>query len=610
MTAAAPLRRVAFLVDNFRYGNAYWADLNGDHNTVDELFDLLDARGFRCEKPRTNVHGEGLQLLSAQIANSLRNTCGALALVCFFGHAMMFNGHLYFIPSEHAETSGLPGPSMPRLFALSLAIFMGIFQWRGVCGWGFETLGCAVGVLVLWKFLHVPLKKITRHPLSKALRFDQLEAQLANIHITHQARNATFVFLLDCCREYRRLSLWQRFLLGLQREGAQAKRSYNNFRPHFFRVFACEEGRLALGFEYSCGYLTYAFRKTLLDIEKQVCTLDEVLRGIEKNIRTCCSRGLQQLCVYSTSYRLAKDITLFDISSDAPSQAGPTLLTSMKKNQLENLKPGEHRLFHLHRTSWDPHQRKRVFSRLGSASDDLRALLLLRTLPRQRFLKTATFVEALKRHSLRPSMVQRIFCELQLMQAKFLCDKSIALLSQGITSRSPNHIKLKRMESIDRKLYRIERLTARAVHVFDQHCTDAYLRGKMEEVIAGSIAVHVLKPLLHFPNSWPSLQPLSLQAAECAGHFQRALHAYAEGSLTSDTARLAVIWQIASLFSSIFACDFHAAAMQMEYLETALVACNEQHPNYKKHWVIQRILKVVRFGCRLFVPRTAMMGCI
>ena len=607
MTANKPLRRVAFLVDNFRYGNAYWTDLNGDHNTVDELLELLDARGFRCEKPRSNVHGEALQLLSAQIAHSLRNTCGALALVCFFGHAMMFNGHLYFIPSEHAETSGLPGPSMPSLLVLSLAIFMGIFQWRGVCRWVSETLGCAVGVLVLWKFLHV-LKKITRHPLSKALRFDQLEAQLATIHTTHQARNATIVFLLDCCRDYRRLSLWQWFLVCLQREGAQAKRSYSNFRPHFFRVFACEEGRFALGFEYSCGYLTYAFWKTLQDIEKQACTLDELLRGIEKNIRTCCNRGLQQPCVYSTSYRLAKDITLFDISPEAPSQVGPTLLTSMKKNQLENLKPGEHRLFHLHRTSSDPHQRKRIFSRLGSASDDLRALLLLRTLTRRRFLKTATFVEALKRHSLRPSKVQRIFCELKLMQAKFLCDKSIALLSQGITNRSPNHIK--RMESVDRKLHRIERLTARVVHVFDQHCTDAYLRGKMEEVIAGSIAVHLLKPLLDFPNSWPSLQPMSLQAAECAGHFQRALHAYAEGSLPSDTARLAVIWRIASLFASMFACDFHAAAIQTEYLERALVACNEHHPNYKKHWVIQRILGVVRFGFQLFGPRTARTGCI
>ena len=183
------------------------------------------------------------------------------------------------------------------------------------------------------------------------------------------------LLVLDCCRDYGRLSCWHRFLLHLTCDKPLVvKRSRRTSRPNFFKTFACEDGFQALGPPFGCGYLTQAFLQALKTL-RPGGSLDELLTTMDQHVRESCS-GLQKICVYSTSYRLSKQIIFWDEQADVV--AVPTLLT-MRKDHLLSLKPSELRLFHRHRQTSDPKERKEIFL-LPTLSDDLRAMLLLRSL--------------------------------------------------------------------------------------------------------------------------------------------------------------------------------------------------------------------------------------
>ena len=194
------------------------------------------------------------------------------------------------------------------------------------------------------------------------------------------------------------------------------------------------------------------------------------------------------------------------------------------------------------------------------------------------------------------------------MQAKFLCDKSLAVLGQTITARSTSCEGL--FASVERKMGRVEKLLARVATVLDQHSTDPYLIGRVEEVVAGSIAVQVFQQMLHFRSLWPSVRDFQHQASECSGHFRRALHAYAEASLTKDAVRVAVVWRLAAMFAALFARDITGLADQLEHFRAALANCNAYHPDYHKHWVIKRALAVANLGIRLLHPAMALLEIV
>lgn len=373
-------------------------------------------------------------------------------------------------------------------------------------------------------------------------------------------------------------------------------------RPNFFKTFACEDGRPAFQPTFGNRYLTEAFLQALSTLGPG-SLLDELLTTMDQNVRNSCG-GLQKICVYSTSYRLAKQIIFWDEQADVV-EVGPTLLT-MRKDHLLSLKPSEMQLFHRHRQTSDPKERKQIFL-LPTLSDDLRAMLLLRSLAdkkstrgTRRFLSTADFATAIRRRGLKPGNVKLVLCVLNLMQAKFLCDKGLAVLGQAIMgkSRTCNDC----MASVDRKMERVDRLLTRAICVLDQHTTHPYLRGRVEEVIAESVAVRVFKQMLSYRSSWPSLADIQQQVNECSGHFQRSLHAYSEGSFFADSARLGVIWRLSAVFAALFSRDILRLLDHLEHFNHALAACKVYHPNYEKQWVIKRALAVANLGIQTVHP--------
>ena len=383
-----PLTRVAFLIDNYQYtkhGCNFWKTLPAGHVMTKRACKLLDKMSFECGLARKNATGEDLRLLPKQIASRLRSTHGALALMAYGGHAMMYNGRLYFIPTDHA--SDLPEPGQWFLAAVLLMLLSSAcmaFGWHGLLNLtnevGIVLMIGSLGWIALARwFLNMTWSILTSHPLSNAVCLDQIEAELANMHETHGASHAILLWLLDCCRDFGHLSLWHRFLLRFAPDKPVAIRiSHKNSRPNFFKVFACEEGRAAIGWPH--GFLTEAFVAALGNLR---CggTLDELLTLLDENIRTLCSPGLQKVCIYSTSYRLAKQIVFWDQHADAAFDVGPTLLT-MRKGHLSTLKPPEWQLFHKHRCG-SPKERKQILA-LPSLSDDLRAMLLLRILAEKR----------------------------------------------------------------------------------------------------------------------------------------------------------------------------------------------------------------------------------
>ena len=385
-----PVTRVAFFVDNHEYiksgCNNFWDDLPGNHDAANRACELLEKIGFKCDIPRQNATAKEFRQLPGLIAGRLRNTHGALCLVGFSGHGMMYKGRLYLIPADHAEAlQGTAGWFSAGMFVLGSLASLFVLAWLppepGLLMP--STAFYIICIVFFWRMMIGVWRSAMWHPLSNAYCVDHLETKLANIHETHAAWYATFVLLLDCCRDYRRLSWWHRLLLRLHflEKTVDIKMSHKSSRPNFFKIFACEEGRVALGSPSSYSYLTQALLTTL-ELLKHGCTLDQLLTSIDGNFRGSCNLGLQKLCMYSTSYRLAKQIIIWDRPADTVSNVGPTLLTSMRKNQL-SLKPSEQRLFQRHRHSSDPQTRKEILS-IPALSHDLRAMLLLRALAEKR----------------------------------------------------------------------------------------------------------------------------------------------------------------------------------------------------------------------------------
>ena len=191
------------------------------------------------------------------------------------------------------------------------------------------------------------------------------------------------------------------------------------------------------------------------------------------------------------------------------------------------------------------------------------------------------------------------------MQAKFLCDQSLALLGKAITTSFSAPV-----QSVERKLRRVDHLLQKLVSLMDMHSSDPYLRGRVEEVIAGSVAVRILKDLHTFGLAWSSCASLRAQAVECAGHYRAALQAYAEAALAADSARLAVIWRIASLFAAMFAKDLPDLAKQLAHLEQAVANCSSYHPNYRHQRVIKPVLAVAKLGVRFLQPGLVFVRCM
>ena len=613
-----PLTRVAFLVDNYRYGHrCFWGDLGGNHDVVDEVQDVLEAMAFKCNVQK-NGRSADLRALPHRIGASLAHTHGGLALVYWSGHGMMYNGQLYLISPDQGEKEA------PRRLAAAIALLaLASFAFAACLDLARRqdgVLGAAVLLLIYgplcWifgktaqalKVCDVGWKLSSWHPLSNACCFNGLERQLAAIHDSHSARFAVIILLLECCRDLKGLSWWQRCLLCLlvHEEPLMPAMSIKNSRPNFFQIYACEEGRTAEGDPASGGYLTSAVLKSLQQLSTKACTLDELLTNIDQNLRACCSLGRQKFCMYSTAYRLAKDILVWDEALGQSVVPAPTLLATVGKKRLMTMKPMEQRVFHQHRQGKVIRPQEMLLQ-----TDDLKAMILLRDLAggpsrKRRFLQSAKFVKAIKRERLRPRNLEMLMFELNAMQAKFLCDQSLALLGKAITTSFSIPT-----QSVERKLRRVDDLLRKVVSLMDLHLSDAYMRGKVEEVIAGSIAARTLQDLHTFGRTWSFCPSLRAQAVECAGHYRAALQAYAEAALAADSARLAVIWRIASLFAAMFARDLPDLASQLAHLEHAVANCSLYHPNYRNQWVIRPVLAVAKLGVRFLQPGVAFLQCL
>ena len=196
------------------------------------------------------------------------------------------------------------------------------------------------------------------HPLTKAVCFEELEAELTNVHSTHYASCATFVFVLDCCRlsAYEHFTWWHRLLLWWKGVGAGSPTSlfvpsYKSTRPNFFQVFACESGRAAFtSLLLQHGFFAEALVKTLRGCRSNRCTLDYVFEGICRHMHDAYGRGKQRVCINSTAYASSKCILFLDPSKPT-CQSAPTLLTSMAKSRLMQWSASELDIFRKHRAS-------------------------------------------------------------------------------------------------------------------------------------------------------------------------------------------------------------------------------------------------------------------
>ena len=407
-----PSTRVTFLVDNYRYGNTrFWGDLRGNHYIVDEVQGVLEATGFKC-KVQKNGRAADLRALPDKIGASLCHTHGGLALFYWSGHGMMYNGRLYLISPDQCEAEA------PRRLAAAIAAFLSsLAACVDLARRRDDLLAAAVVLLIcgslFWIFVRTarPLtvcnagwKLWPWHLLSNACCLSSLERQLATIHNSHSAKFAVMILLLDCCRDFKGLSWWQRCLLYLlvHDEPLIPVMSIKNSRPNFFQIYACEEGRTAEGDPVSSGYLTSAIFKSLQQLSTKACTLDELLTDIDRNLRACCSLGRQKFCMHSTAYRLAKDILIWDEALGQSVVPAPPLLASMGKKRLVTLKPMEQHVFHRHR-----HGKVIRPQEMLLHTDDLKAMILLRDLAggisqKRRLLQSAEFVSAVKRERLRP----------------------------------------------------------------------------------------------------------------------------------------------------------------------------------------------------------------
>ena len=450
------------------------------------------------------------------------------------------------------------------------------------------------------------------HPLAKAVCFEELEAELTNVHATHHASCATFVFVLDCCRVsvYEHFTWWHRMLLwgkgvGVGSPTSLLDSSYKGTRPNFFQVFACESGRPAFtNLVLQHGFFAEALVKTLRGCRTHRCTLDYVFEGICLHMHGIYGRGKQRICVHSTAYASSKSILFLD-PTETTCRPAPTLLASIPKSRLMQWSTAELDIFRKHRASQSLRRRKRLVNH-PSLSEDARAIMILqnvrseRTGRRHRFLKTAEFVSAIRGHSVRPCNIQGLLCMINLTQAKYLCDKATILVVNAAFA-NPSE-RASSFQSVERKLGRVERLVDKVLTVVDACEMEPYFRGKTEEVLAGSLAVRILKKMMMLLAQPQIRQGLHREMQECASHFCQALHAYAEGSLEWDASRLAVIWHISLMFSALVAGDIRELQLQINRFHSSLLAFEEHCVDYRQSWVIKTVLSFLRLSIRRLCP--------
>ena len=131
---------------------------------------------------------------------------------------------------------------------------------------------------------------------------------------------------------------------------------------------------------------------------------------------------------------------------------------------------------------------------------------------------------------------------------------------------------------------------------------EPYFRGKTEEVLAGSLAVRILKKMMMLLAQPQIRQGLHREMQECASHFCQALHAYAEGSLEWDASRLAVIWHISLMFSALVAGDIRELQLQINRFHSSLLAFEQHCVDYRQLWVIKTVLSFLRLSIRRLCP--------
>ena len=279
--------RTAFLIGNKTYARKgkcviWWKDIPTAFHDVDVARDILEDCGFECATPMKDATSAELRALPLRTAGSLRDTHSPLCLWLYSGHGVTYAGRLYLIPSDFQMK--LPAKPVWSFFAspvAMLAFWLYTTHGRELCQWYLFWTALATFCLLEWMAvaqwaLKVCWQILTWHPLADSVCFDDLEAQLANIHETHRASRAAFVFVLDCCREHRHFGRWHRLLLCWQGVGSaapQCRASSKSTRPNFFTVFACEQGRAAFYKQCSHGFLVSALIETLRDRERRCITL-------------------------------------------------------------------------------------------------------------------------------------------------------------------------------------------------------------------------------------------------------------------------------------------------------------------------------------------------
>ena len=189
---------------------------------------------------------------------------------------------------------------------------------------------------------------------------------------------------------------------------------------------------------------------------------------------------------------------------------------------------------------------------------------------------------------------------INLTQAKYLCDKATVLVVKAVFA-SPAE-RTSSFQSVDRKLGRVERLVDKVLTVVAACQLEPYFRGRTEEVLAGRLAVQILKKMMMLIAQPQTRQGLHREMQECASHFCNALHAYAEGCLQWDASRMAVIWHISLMFSALLAGDIRELKYQVDRFQYSLLAFEVHCVSYRQTWVIKTVLSFLRLSIRTLCP--------
>ena len=258
-----------------------------------------------------------------------------------------------------------------------------------------------------------------------------------------------------------------------------------------------------------------------------------------KDVRASCGFGRQRPCIYSTAYSLSKEI-LFVNPAVCRNSPAPTLLASMSKPRLVQWVADDVDFLRksrasLHRLILFGHRRRHQLSRRPRLSEDARAIIILNdvahvvALGKRRSVQRLEYVTSTRRQG--SSNVQCVLCMIDIMQAKYLCDKTTVLITDAFFANDPN--RQKNLQSAQRSFGRIDSLIEKIVSVLDSCSMEPFFRGRLEEIIAGRLAVQLLEQMTRLEEQPGIRELLHRGARECAFHFCNSLHAYAEGSSAS-----------------------------------------------------------------------------